>query len=434
MVVFGGNTRRETLVEMNKAGINPEILVWARLSAGFSEEEAAQKLGLKDTAKQSAIEKLELLETGEKQPTRSQLAKIATAYSRPLLTFYLNAPPAEGRKGEDFRQTASSISKRENAMLDVLRRDVRARQEMVRSIIEDDDEPVERRFVGSARIAQGVSNTVQSMAQTLEFNHTDVTVRRGDPATLFRLLRTKAESSGVFVLMLGDLGSWHSAIPAEVFRGFAISDPLAPFVVLNTNDAVAARSFTLIHELAHLWLGQSGVSGAPSIDTPSNSHAQIEQFCNDVAGEFLLPDELFWNGVQRFEPTNLAAAGTAIATIAQRWSVSEPMVAYRLRRRNEISSDVYQSLYSQYLARWQAAKAKEKAERKDEVKLPDLTKKKFRLGSGLLEFVHRTVRDNGMTYTKAAKVLGTKPGAVEPLLKKFESSNGSFFSATEGRI
>jgi Zn-dependent peptidase ImmA (M78 family)/transcriptional regulator with XRE-family HTH domain len=416
-----------------RAVINPEILVWARLSSGFSEEEAAQKLGLKDSTKQTATEKLALLENGETQPTRNQLAKIANAYNRPLLTFYMAAPPAEGRKGEDFRQTASGIPKRENAKLDVLRRGVRARQEMVCSILEDDEELQERMFVGSVNMNQGVGHLVQEMAKELDFDHTDITARNGDPSTLFRHLRSQAEQLGIFVLMLGDLGSWHSTISADVFRGFAIADRMAPFIVINSNDALTARAFTLVHELAHLWLGESGVSGDPSTDQPATDHARIEQFCNDVAGEFLLPDDLFWEGLQRFDPADQGTADATISVIAQRWSVSEPMVAYRLRRRREITNAVYQALYSQYVMRWQVTKAKEKAERNDDVRLPDLTMKRFRLGAGLLEFVRRTVRDNGMTYTKAAKVLGTKPGAVEPLLRKFENNNGSFVSVTEKR-
>jgi Zn-dependent peptidase ImmA (M78 family)/transcriptional regulator with XRE-family HTH domain len=414
-------------------GINPAILVWARQSAGLSLEEAAQKLGLVDSAKQTATDKLVALESGEKLPSRSQLTKISKVYNRPLLTFYMAAPPAEGRKGEDFRQTTIGVSKREDALLDVLRRQVRARQEMVRSVLEDDEDIKELTFVGSVTMMQGVGHLVQALANELKFDHTDLAERRRDPSELFRVLRTQAEHTGIFVLMLGDVGSWHSALGAEVFRGFAIADRVAPFVVVNSNDALSARSFTLIHELAHLWLGQSGVSGDPSADEPKNDHARIEQFCNDVAGEFLLPDGMFWQGVQKFDPNDQVSARTAIAYIAQRWSVSEPMVAFRLRRRREITTAVYQALYSQYLARWRAAKAKEKAERPEGSAGPSpYVMRKFSLGSGLLEFVRRTVRDNVLTYTKAGKVLGMQPGAVEPLLRKFEKNNRSFASITEG--
>ena len=46
------------------------------------------------------------------------------------------------------------------------------------------------------------------------------------------------------------------------------------------------------------------------------------------------------------------------------------------------------------------------------------------LGSALLDVVRRGVRGDTLTDTKAAKVLGVKPGLVEPLLRNFESSRG----------
>ena len=84
------------------------------------------------------------------------------------------------------------------------------------------------------------------------------------------------------MLLLGNLGSYHTNIPLEIFRGFAVADALAPMIVINDQDAKTAWGFTALHELAHLWLGSTGVSGGdPAV--------QIEQYCNDVAGEILLP-------------------------------------------------------------------------------------------------------------------------------------------------
>ena len=82
----------------------------------------------------------------------------------------------------------------------------------------------------------------------------------------------------MFVLLKGDLGSHHTAIDVEVFRGLAIADDVAPFVVINDNDSRAARSFTLLHELTHILLGQSGFRGM-------RVEAEIEKFCDDVAAE-----------------------------------------------------------------------------------------------------------------------------------------------------
>ena len=108
--------------------------------------------------------------------------------------------------------------------------------------------------------------------------------RPRNPEAALRLLRSHAEQAGVFVLVLGDLGSYHTELNVEVFRGFALADEFAPFVVINPRDSAVARCFTLLHELVHLWLGEPGISGGDPLDP-------VEVFCNKVASNFLLPDE-----------------------------------------------------------------------------------------------------------------------------------------------
>ncbi|MCY4196480.1 MAG: helix-turn-helix transcriptional regulator [Rhodobacteraceae bacterium] len=103
--------------------VNPDILVWARETAGLSVEEAAKTLQLTTSARSTAAEKLE---RGEKSPTRNQLNSMAKAYRRPLLVFYMEEPPRTGSRGTDFRRSPGSRDIRDNAKLDALLRDVRA--------------------------------------------------------------------------------------------------------------------------------------------------------------------------------------------------------------------------------------------------------------------------------------------------------------------
>jgi transcriptional regulator with XRE-family HTH domain len=135
--------------------INPRILAWARESAGLSLEDAAARLGLNASEAITAADKLRELENGEKFPTRNQLAKFASVYRRPLITFYLSEPPPKASRGEDFRTLRFDVPPRENAKVDTLLRDIRARQEMVRSILEDEDAP-RLDFVASVAMAHGV--------------------------------------------------------------------------------------------------------------------------------------------------------------------------------------------------------------------------------------------------------------------------------------
>ena len=55
--------------------------------------------------------------------------------------------------------------------------------------------------------------------------------------------------------------------------------------------------------------------------------------------------------------------------------------------------------------------------------------KRNKLGNALLDVVRRTLRDNTLTHTKAAKVLGVKPGSVEPLLRGHENNRGSMIQS-----
>lgn len=413
-------------------GVNPEILIWARETAGLSIADAADKIGLSSSETASAIDKLAEFEAGVKSPTRNQLAKIATVYRRPLIAFYMAAPPPRGERGEDFRTHSADVSDRENALLDALLRDIRGRQEMVRSLLEDEEEAVRLSFVGGANISDGAHSVAREINDALGLSE-DRRGRSGGPDRLFKEIRSRCERLGVFVLLVGDLGSHHSVLTDSVFRGFALADEIAPFIVINDQDAKAARAFTLIHELTHIWIGQSGVSGGGDDDAEATPKGRIERFCNDVASEVLLPAAALTE-----RPTGLVAddkevAGRAIERIADTWSVSEPMVAYRFLRMGWISNAIYRQLRADYAARWRAVKAQEKAKAKEAESGPSYyVVKQHKLGNALIGVVQRTLRDNLLTHTKAAKVLGVKPSSVEPLLRRFEAGRGAFLIESRG--
>ncbi len=254
--------------------LNPEVFRWARESAGLELEVAARAVGIVPAS-------LNAIERGIKQPSRTTLAHMAKAYRRSLLSLYLPVPPRKGDRGEDFRMVVADRTVESEANVDALMRDLRACQSLVRAVLEDDDDVEPLAFVGSASMDAGVDALTKSIEHMLGVTRVQYREQK-DAESAFTLLRERAEHAGVFVILAGNFGSHHSAIPVEAFRGFAIADPIAPFIVINDRDAKAAWSFTLLHELAHLWLGATGVSGgAPEM--------RIERFCNDVAGEFLLP-------------------------------------------------------------------------------------------------------------------------------------------------
>lgn len=395
--------------------VKPEILVWARETAGLSLEEAARRLGIKDAHGLAAEDRLAALERGESTASRSTLLKMSKQYRRPLLTFYLSAPPVRGDRGEDFR-TLPQRHTSEESLVDALVRDIRARQSMVRAILQDDEDAQPLPFIGSMKMDDGVSAVVQSIKKVIGVELADFRAQ-ASPESAFALLRLHVEQTGIFVLLAGNLGSHHTALDVEAFRGFALADPIAPFIVINDQDARPAWSFTLLHELAHLWLGATGVSG-------SYADTRIERFCNEVAATFLLPStELALVGVDR--QTDEATAVRLIDGFATERHLSRSMVAYRLRNAGQISDERWRSLRAMFRARWQEGRQAQRERARERDGGPNYyVVRRHKLGAALLKFVARHVSGGTLSPTKASRVLGVKPRSVEPLLAGGALSGG----------
>ena len=110
------------------------------------------------------------------------------------------------------------------------------------------------------------------------------TARTVDDA--FGLLREAVERTGVYVLLMETLGTTQQT---SIRRCFAVSRSLirsCRSFVINENDVRSAWAFTLLHELAHVFLGETGISGYDGAE-------RIEQVCDEAAARFLLRrDEL----------------------------------------------------------------------------------------------------------------------------------------------
>jgi Zn-dependent peptidase ImmA (M78 family) len=182
-----------------------------------------------------------------------------------------------------------------------------------------------------------------------------------------------------------------------VFRGFALADPVAPFIVINENDARSAWSFTLLHELAHVFLGQTGISGYDGAE-------KIEQVCDDAAARFLLRrEELLELLVGGLSLDNLL--GT-IGDFARGRKVSRKMVAYNLWKTGLITAEIYEQL-SERLDEDRRKQARQDGEGPDYYVV-----RRHRVGRGLTRLVERMVRSGVLTSTKAGRVLGVRPTAV----------------------
>src|SRR5690606_27716606 len=140
--------------------------------------------------------------------------------------------------------------------------------------------------VGRANTSMTAQNIVNDMRALMKLQpHPN----RGSWEDYMRDLVLRIETLGILVMRSGMVGNnTVRKLNVREFRGFALTDEFAPVIFVNTSDCPEARLFTLIHELAHIWLGQSGIS-----DSEPTNHHQTEQLCNAVAAEFLVPEPEF---------------------------------------------------------------------------------------------------------------------------------------------
>jgi Zn-dependent peptidase ImmA (M78 family) len=246
---------------------------------------AAWRAGLDEFAIERRFSKWPLWLSGKAQPTLRQLERFARWTHTPIGYFFLPEPPELELPVPDFRTLRDqSMLEPSSALLDTLYL-CQQRQEWFRDYARIHGLP-RLAFVGSVTGADRPEQVAEAMRQTLTLSIAD---RQRLPTwtDALRQLIGKAEDAGVLVMASSIVGSnSHRKLDVTEFRGFALADDLAPLVFINAADSKAAQMFTLAHELAHIWLGESGISDPEAGSIPEQ---RIERWCNRVAAELLAP-------------------------------------------------------------------------------------------------------------------------------------------------
>jgi Zn-dependent peptidase ImmA (M78 family)/transcriptional regulator with XRE-family HTH domain len=259
-----------------RVDVKPDLLLWACERAGRSVDALAR---------QQSFRKLPAWISGEDRPTFKQLEKFAQATYTPFGYFFLPKPPEEYVPIPDLRTVGNQFRGHPSPDLLDTMYICQQRQEWYRDFARSmGEKPLP--FVGSVSIESDAAEVARNIRQALGFNLEE---RREMPtwAEALRRFIQQADSFGIMVMVSGIVGSnTRRQLDPEEFRGFALSDPLAPLVFINGKDTKAAQMFTLAHELAHIWLGETALSDVGPITMPSN---KVEVWCNQVAAELLVP-------------------------------------------------------------------------------------------------------------------------------------------------
>ena len=307
-----------------RVDVAASLYVWAAERSGLGADELADK-----------FPKLQHWESGDHSPTLKQLEGFARATRTPVGYFFLPAPPDDEVPIPDLRTVGDRGVRRPSPdLLDTIYQ-CQQRQDWYRDYARGIGlDPVPH--VGSLSTATPVDEAAAAVTAAMSFS---IEQRGSNWSEAFVYLRDQAEDSGVLVMVSGVVGSnTHRKLDPAEFRGFALSDPLAPLVFVNGADTKAAQIFTLAHELAHIWLGESALSDA---DLSVQATDDVERWCNQVAAEVLVP-----LGTLQSDFNARADLTDELDRLARRFKSSTLVVLRRVHEAGYLPWDAYRRAYS----------------------------------------------------------------------------------------
>ncbi len=330
-----------------QAHITPNVLKWARESAKMTKEIAASKVSV-------SVDRLVAWENGENQPTIRQAQILAKAYKRPFAILFLPEIPRDFQPLQDFRKNGSKPLSTSSIFII---REIQQKQSWINDSNEENGED-KLPFVGKYSIKDDPEDIANDILQTLE-------ITGGDYASQNPIKEwiTKAESKGIFISRTSFIHS-RLKLDSEELQGFAMADPYAPFVFINSSDWTAPQLFTLVHELAHIWIAETGISNHIDLDIKQDSDFnRVELFCNEIVANALMPKKL----IQTLDK-NVFNDSENVFKAARKIGVSSFAFLVRALNLHLISSATYQELKAQadrglqdYRTREAEKKAKQKA-------------------------------------------------------------------------
>ena len=334
----------------DKAYITPHILKWARESARMDEATAASKVSV-------PIQKLKNWEVGNTQPTIRQAKLLAKTYKRPFALLFLKEIPKDFQPLQDFRKKGSKTLG--TASIFIIR-EIQQKQSWISEVYEENNEP-KVPFVGKFSINDDPSKVSEDITESLNIH-----VPNYEADNPIKEWISKAEKNGIFISRTSFIHS-RLTLDSEELQGFAIADTYAPFIFINSDDWEAPQLFTLVHELAHIWIAASGISNEiePDIKEKDKFHP-VELFCNEVAANALIPFEL----ITSIEENTFKSAKD-VFKVSRSLGVSSFSFLVRALNLKLISYRVYEGLkqeaifeYKAFLKREEERKIKQESKEK----------------------------------------------------------------------
>jgi Zn-dependent peptidase ImmA (M78 family) len=299
-----------------KALVKPEMLRWARNRAKVKPEDAAK-------AAHVTVERLQAWEQdgAEDAPTLGQLRDLAAKYHFPLAVFYLPEPPKDFAPLRDFRRLPDAAEEPISANLAYHIRNAYDRRELALELFQELGAKPQR-FPLRATLRDDPEKVGRALRDFLKIDP-ETQKRAARQGRAFDYWRRRIEEHDILVFTVSGP---HWSVELEEVRGFAIATPDLPVVVVNGKDySQGGKTFTLLHELCHIVLGESAISNGAGDDPELNpADRRVERFCDAVAAAALMPrdllasfEEVAGTGTRTWSNDELKRIGDAIGVSRQ---------------------------------------------------------------------------------------------------------------------
>lgn len=383
---------------MAKALISGNILTWARERLSLSGDDLAMAIGVKTEA-------INDWEEGLNNPTFIQAQALAKKLSIPLGYLFLNEPPELKPQIADLRTIKSELRYHFSPNFEEVLNDCLRKQNWFREQLREEGFR-NLKYIGRFSIKDDIHTVAGNIRDELGL---DTEFRRSckDWGDFLVKFIEKIEANGVLVLRNGVVkNSNNRKLSLDEFRGFVLSDSIAPLIFINNNDADAAKIFTLAHEIAHLWIGESGVTNTNPGMRNQKQSPEIERFCNKVAAEVLVPEFEFlreWN--DRF------VIDDNLSNLSRSFRVSPLVILIRAKTFSKIEEEDFYDRYGMLSAR---KKQKDDGGGNPYNTYPVRNSKKF-----TRTILHSTFEGKTL-YREAASLLGVKVPTLQSLANHME--------------
>lgn len=358
--------------------INKNIIEWAIVRNGNSIEEFYEQ-----------NPNVESWVKGEKKPTVKQLEDFTHKVHVPFGYMFLENPPIENIPLPFFR--TGSINGTNKVSLNVFHtiQNIQDRQNWLTEYLNELDFP-NLNFIGKFNSDDNYKDIVNDIRNVLKLD-LDWASKHNSWELALDFLTNQIEEAGIIVTFNGIVGTnTRRVIDVNECRGFVLVNNKAPFLFINSADAKAAQMFTLIHELAHVWLGESAGFDNQNL-IPAND--PIEILCDNVAAEFLVPEIIFMN---KWEVTK------DFLILSRIFKVSQIVIARRALDLNLITKNKFLEFYNQYMADFKFRKSNQGSGGNFYA-----TARK-RVSLRFASFVNNAVKENKLLYRDAYKLTNLK--------------------------